>query len=158
MEHDCPVRGVVSNRGRNIEAFRQFCIDKDFLCTVQIFRKLPFHALFRCAIGENVILNRLLCLVSLIHRQSVFLCRKDAAVVAALNGIIGDMLHDHGSFLLLDQPDHLCDKFFWVVLVHRKGCRLDALQNPCNGMPGQRCALCNFADQVIRNLTCVVMF
>ena len=152
VEHNRPVRGIVPNRRRDKETSGQLCIDEHFVCAIKVFGKFAFHTLFGRAVGKDIVLNGFLCRIGFIHCQAVFFRREDAAVVAALNGIIGDMLHDHGSFLLLDQPDHLCDKFFWVVLVHRKGCRLDALQNPCNGMPGQRCPLCNFTDQIIRNL------
>ena len=79
----------------------------------------------------------------------MFLCRKDAAVITALDGIIGNMLHDHRSFLFFDQTNCLCNEFFRVVLIHGKGSRLYTLQNAGCCAAGQCCALCNITDQVI---------
>ena len=97
-------------------------------------------------------------LISLVHRQSVLFCREDTAVVAAFNGIVGNMLHDHRSFLFFDQTNCLGNKLFRVVLIHGKGSRLDTLQNAGCCAAGQCCALCDFSDQVICHLAGMRIF
>ena len=91
-------------------------------------------------------------LISLVHRQSVLFCREDTAVVAAFNGIVGNMLRSIiVAFCSFDQTNYLGNKLFRVVLIHGKGSRLDTLQNAgllCGG--SMLCATpAIFPDQVI---------
>ena len=88
----------------------------------------------------------------------MFFGSKDTAVIAAFNRIIGDMLYDHGGFLLFDQASDLHDELFRVALIHCKRRRLDSLQNRRNGAAGAEGFLCNFSKQIIRNLPMYCVF
>ena len=61
----------------------------------------------------------------------LFSC-KDGAVIGSIGLIVGDLLYNHGCFLLVDQPDGLCDKFLRVVFEHGKGVWPDTCQNLCS--------------------------
>ena len=119
----------MANGSRDIEPFGKLCIDENFLSSIQILRKFTLNTLFCQTIREYIVLNGFLRAVCLVHRQRGFFGSKDAAVIATFNRIIGNVLYDHGGFLLSNQPDHLGDEFLRIVSIHCKRIRTNTLQN-----------------------------
>ena len=140
------------DRRRNGEAFGQLCIDIDFCGTVKLFNEAALHALFCGAVGVDVILDGLGSVEGLLQRFAVLFRREDAAVVAALDLVVGNVLHDHGRLLFFDEAYRLADKFLGIVLEHSKGRGANPFQNRGNGAAGEHRVLGDFADQIIFDL------
>ena len=158
VECDCPVRRIVAYRRGNLEGSGQLGVDTNFLRSIQIFGKLTLNALVGRAIGKHIVLNCLLGKKRLIKALGGLFCRKDRAVVFSLNGIVGDMLHNHSGLLLIDQPDHFRNKLFRVVLEHIELVGTDTLQDCRCRFACELCAVGNFANQIILDLACFRVF
>lgn len=154
VECDCPVRRIVAYRRGNLEGSGQLSVDTNFLRSIQIFGKLTLNTFFGRAISKHIVLNCLLGKKRLIKALGSLFCRKDRAVVFSLNGIVGDMLHNHSGLLLIDQPDHFRNKLFRVVLEHIELVGTDTLQDGRCRFACELCAIGNFANQIILDLAC----
>lgn len=153
IESNCPVRRIVAHRRGDLKGSRQLSIDTHLVCRIQIFSKFSLNALIRRSIREHIVLNGFLCKKCLIKALRCLFSREDGAVIFAFNGVVGNMLYYHCSFLLIDEPDDLRDELLRVVPEHIELIHTDALQDCRNCAPCQNGALCNFSDEVVLDLT-----
>ena len=153
IKGNCPVGGVVTHGGGNVESFRELSVDTDFVGGIQTFGKFAFDALLRSAIGEHIVLHGFISLECLIEVLAALVGGEDAAVVAADGLIVGDMLDDHGGFLLIDEPDDFGDKLFRIVLEHEDFVPTQAGEDPGNSAPGQDSTFRNLSDEIVLDAT-----
>lgn len=92
------------------------------------------------------------------RRSENFFSGKDGTIVATIKLIVGNMLNNHGSFLLFDEFHYLRDKLLWIVLKHIEFISSQSLQNCCNCFTGQNSTLSNLANKVIFDLTGLSVF
>lgn len=145
-EGDGPVRRVVADGRRYLEAARQLGVDHDLLVQFQLSSK----GLLAIRVREHVVLHVLLGL-DRAGEVRVLLGREDGAVVGAFRLVVLDLLHNHRGLLLVDQTDGFGDELLRVVLVHGEGLGLDALEDS-GGCPARELgSLGHLADQIVAN-------
>ena len=118
VESDSPVRRIIADGSRYLKCSRKFCVNTYFFRCIQIFCKSSFNTLFSRTIRKHIILNCFFCKERLIKALRVFFGCKDCAIVFSFNSIVRNMIYNHCSFLLIDKPDNLCNKFFRIISKH----------------------------------------
>lgn len=149
IKGNCPVGGVVAHRGGNVESLRELGVDAYFVGCIQAFGKFAFDALLCSAVGEYIVLHGFVRLECFIKALAALVSSEDVAVIAANGLIVGDMLHNHGGLLLIDEPDDLGDKLLRIVLEHEDFVPTKAGEDPGNSAPGQDGAFRNFSDEIV---------
>lgn len=149
MEGDGPVRGVIAHGGGDVEALRELCIDTDLVGGIQILGKLTLNALFRCSVGEHIILDCLGGMEGLVKALAALFGGKDVVFVGTADLVVGNMIHDHRGLLFVDELDDLGDELLRIVLEHQELISTESGQNSGDSSAGQNGSFCDFAHQII---------
>ncbi len=112
LESNRPVRAIVANGGWYEEALGELGVDYNLHTAIEFTDEFTFVL----GVGEDVLVDVPVNGHGFAEVCFRLLAGEDVAVVSFVNYVVGQVLHDDGCFLLVDQTCGLGNKVFGVTL------------------------------------------